>query len=329
MKKPVAVLLSLLLLFSVAFAEGDTVSLGALLYRDSALLYEGHGITIRLSEYKQSGPEFFFTVDCSNENDRPVFIWFTNHNSSNSDLADSGFLLNDEHYYAQMIFRDEKNGGTTGNIPAHGEHIQGQMVIDPAGQLTEPFLTLKDVTEGAFCMTAHMATTEEELEKGEGHWPVFFTEDCIRFTMDYDGNHQDETELSMPSLETYTDGTAFFNADGITLTFTDGELGMDFSTFHPALMGHAVLRNDNDRDLSVILYDVLINGRKGGAFTLSPDGQPVTVPAQGEVTCEYSLSLLEAMMPEEMDSMTLVLCGTDPATGENIVYHPLVLTVTR
>ncbi len=85
MKKLLSFILSMMLLFAFAMSEEAEISLGALLYHESAVLFNQNGITINVNEIIQSGPEFFLKADCKNENEFPVQVIFGRPNQTDKD----------------------------------------------------------------------------------------------------------------------------------------------------------------------------------------------------------------------------------------------------
>ena len=56
-------------------------------------------------------------------------------------------------------------------------------------------------------------------------------------------------------------------------------------------------------------------------------GKPVNPAALG--ACSYSLPLNNGMMPGEVTRVSMVLCCKDPASGKNLLYQPLTMTVAQ
>ena len=333
MKKLLSFILSMMLLFSFAMAEEAEISLGALLYHESAMLFNQNGITININEIIQSGPEFFLKADCKNENDFPVQVLFGLPNQTDKDPFYS-FRLNGADYYGAATTVDEDgNYYSLLYLSAHGELKDETIVIDPVELAPEgPWLNMEDITEGSFCLTAFMPPPEEEIKDKNSYveWPVFFVVDQIRFNMAYESaSLADPVNAEIPPLEAFAEGTPFFSAGGVTLTCQEASLEMDMSVFRPALMGTAVLRNDTDQAFTIEIYDMKINGKKGQPFKLQTGDGNGLFPAQSETVCNFSLILNEGMMPGEVTDISMALCCKGPESGNNLLYQPITMTVTQ
>ena len=331
MKKLLSLALSVMLLFSFAAAEGAETSLGALLRHESAVLFSRNGVTVTVNEIIQSGPEFFLKTDCKNENGFPVLVLFELPNRTGQDPFFS-FRLNGEDYYGAATTADEDGNYYSGlYLPADGELKSKTITLDPVDFSSEgPWLSLEEITEGSFCLTVYMRPAEEEAGSSYAEWPVLFIAEQIRFNMAYEGGPlPDPVDTVIPPLEAFAEGTVFFSVDGVALTCREAAFDLDFTSMSPAMMGTAVLRNDTDRDFTAEILDLEINGRKGGAFRLQADGGSSLFPAKSETVCSYSLPLNNGMMPGEVTRVSMVLCCKDPASGKNLLYQPLTMTVAQ
>ena len=329
MKKMLTVMLSLVMLLSFALAEDTEISLGALLYHESAALFDRDGINITITSIKQNGPEFFLKANCTNDNDQPVIIWFTLPNQTDKDPFFSFRLNGIDFMTSAQSIDDQGTYRSDLYIPAKGKTESATIIISPLEIPQDGvFMSYKDITEGSFCITGFMPTNAEQIEKGMPYWPVFFVYNPIRFNMSYEGGSP-QIEAAIPPLDSFTEGTEIFSMSGVTLTCQDAAFDMDMSLFKPSLMGHAVLRNDTDNDFTIEIYDASVNGERNGAFTLSPSDGSSLFPAHSETLCDFSMPLNEGMAPDEYNSLSMVICCKDPTTGNNLLYQPIVLTVAR
>jgi hypothetical protein len=328
MKKLLTAILIIMLLIPFALAEEANISLGALLCRESAALLDRDGIKLTVTKLIQNGPEFFFSYEGANKNEWPVIIRFYNENNLGTGLPVYGFQINGMDYYTSAnSFNDNGTPEAGLYLPANSENVSGRIIITP-NQLPADgvFLGIDDIAEGAFSLIAYMPTTADLAAKDSVYWPEFFRIDVAHFDMLYNGAPLPEPlNITIPKLGTFEKGTEFFSVDSITLICIDAAQDFDFATFHPCLKGHAVLRNDTDHNVNVELFDVLIDGRKGGNFTLTAD----TVSAHCEAECEFILTLLEAMMPDDASQISLRLSSKDALTGKNVVFRTLVLTTLQ
>ncbi len=333
--KKFTILMAFILLFSFVFsfaAAEEEVSLGALLYHENAVLFDSDGVTITITAIIQDipySPEIILKADCTSDLEHPVLIWFTLPNQTDQDPF-SGFILNGQEFYGSAQSRDEEGGLASGiYIPAKGksEAVTIFMLPEEMPQ-DEVYLSYKDVTEGSFCITIFRPSTDKSEESFPG-WAVLAVHNPVPFNMSYDGPVSEEKEMAIPPLDAFTEGTEIFSFDGVTLTCLDADYGMDMDFYRFSLMGHAVLRNDTDHDFTLVIYDTHINGGRNGAFSLTPEDGSSVFPAHSETECTFSMPLNEGMDPEEYASLSMILCCKDPETGKNLIWQPVLLTVTQ